>query len=209
MFKLEFEGTVQKQRFWLGVLCGALPILCVLFGVLSCTYGQNPVYILNSISETYYTNHKIIMIGVLLTASGFLFCYEGYDLGDRLWTVLAAIGAAGVAAFPCSSSFHNLDYVGLFSLPNNVSNIVHFIFAFLTFGSLALMTLTQFTKGTDKKRNIIYTVCSIIMLLAIVMIPVSGWIGMPGWSTMLFEFIHLEAFAVAWFTKSKFKVVKS
>ena len=39
MFKLQFEGTVQKQRFWLGVLCGALPILCLLFGVLSCTYG--------------------------------------------------------------------------------------------------------------------------------------------------------------------------
>jgi hypothetical protein len=70
------------------------------------------------------------------------------------------------------------------------------------------MTLTQFTKGTDKKRNIVYTVCSIIMLLAIVMIPVSGWIGMPGWSIMLFEFIHLEAFAIAWFTKSKFKVTK-
>ena len=205
MFKLQFEGTVQKQRFWLGVLCGA----CVLFGILSCTYGGNPPYILDSISETYYSNHKIVMIGVLLTASGFLFCYEGYDLGDRLWTVLAAIGAAGVAAFPCSSSFYNLDYVGLFSLPNNVSNIVHFIFAFLTFGSLAIMTLTQFTKGTDKKRNVVYIVCSIIMLLAIVMIPVSGKIGMPNWSTMLFEFIHLEAFATAWFTKSKFKVVKS
>ena len=206
MFKLQFEGTVQKQRFWLGVLCGALPILCVLFGVLSCTYGGNDISVLYSISDTYYSNHKIIMIGVLLTAAGFLFCYEGYDLGDRLWTILAAIGAAGVAAFPCSGPDA---YVGLFSVPNSVCWILHYIFAFLTFGSLALMTLTQFTKGTDKKRNIIYTVCSIIMLLAIVMIPVSGWIGMPDWSTMLFEFIHLEAFAVAWFTKSKFKVVKS
>lgn len=203
MLKLKFENTVHKQRFALGVICGLLPILCTLFGLLSCTYGDNPIYILNSISETYYSNHKIIMVISLGLCTFFFATYHGYDLGDRIFTILSAVGALGVAAFPCSSSFYNLDYVGLFSLPIKVSNIIHFISAFLVFGSFTLMTLTQFTKGTDKTRNKIYYICGAIMgvaLLGIVVIP-----NFP-FRMMILEFIMLEAFAVAWITKSKVKI---
>lgn len=202
-----FESTTHAQRAVLGMLCGALPILCLTFGLLSCTYGDNPTYLLNSISETYYSNHKAIMLGVLLATSVFLFCYQGYDLGDKVWCWLAALGCLGVAAFPCQSNYYtkvlNLNYVGLFSLPSNISNIVHFIFAFITFGSLAIMTFTQFTKGQDKKRNLIYRICGIIMFVSIIMIPVSGWLNFPGWSTMLWEFCHLESFCFSWLVKSR------
>lgn len=199
MKKLEFEGTVQKQRFVLALVCGLLPILCTLFGLLSCTWGENPVYILGSISDTYYSNHKIIMIGALILCTFFFATYQGY-LGDRIFTILAAIGSLGVAAFPCASSFYNLDYVGLFSLPMNISNILHFIFAIMTFGSLALMTLTQFTKGSNKKKNIVYYVCGIIMILAMLSMIIFNF----PYHMMVFEAVHLEAFAVAWFVKSGF-----
>ena len=124
MLKLKFENTVHKQRFALGIICGLLPILCTLFGLISCTWGGNPIYILNSISETYYSNHKIIMIISLGLCTFFFATYHGYDLGDRIFTILSAIGAIGVAAFPCSSSFYTMKCVGLFSLPIKASNII-------------------------------------------------------------------------------------
>ena len=146
--KLKFESTVHTQRFALGVICGLLPILCVLFGFISCTIGGNHWEWLYSISETYYTNHKIIMVGSLILCSFFLFTYEGYDLGDRVFTILSGVGSFGVAAFPCRS-VGVVGNVGLFSLPIGISNILHMVSAFLVFGSFALMTLTQFTKGKN------------------------------------------------------------
>lgn len=203
MLKLKFENTVHKQRFALGIICGLLPILCTLFGLISCTWGGNPIYILNSISETYYSNHKIIMIISLGLCTFFFATYHGYDLGDRIFTILSAIGAIGVAAFPCSSSFYTMKCVGLFSLPIKASNIVHFISAFLVFGSFTLMTLTQFTKGNDATRNKIYYICGVIMALALL-----GVIVIPDFPfrMMILEFIMLEAFSVAWITKSKVKI---
>lgn len=200
MLKLKFENTVHKQRFALGVICGLLPILCILFGLLSCTIGDNPIYILNSISETYHSNHKIIMIISLGLCTFFFATYHGYDLGDRIFTILSAVGAFGVAAFPCSSNFYTMETVGLFSMPNSVSNIIHLISAIMVFGSFALMTLTQFTKGSDTKRNKLYYICGGIMIAAII-----GIIVIPDFlfRTMILELIMLEAFAVAWITKSK------
>ena len=200
--KLKFESTVHTQRFALGIICGLLPILCVLFGFISCTTGGNHWALLNSISATYFTNHKIIMIGSLILCSFFLFTYKGYDLGDRLFTIVAGIGAFGVAAFPCQT-VGVAGNIGLFSLPVKTSHILHIVAAFLVFGSFGLMTLTQFTKGNNTKRNILYRVCGIIMLLALLCLPVSSILSWEGWTTMLFEFIMLEAFAVAWIAKSK------
>ena len=200
--KLKFEKTVHKQRFILGIICGLLPILCTLFGLLSCTWGGNSWEVINSISETYYSNHNAIMLMSLGLCSFFLFTYEGYDLGDRILTVIASVGALGVACFPCES-IASSSYVGLFSLPIFISNILHFISAGMVFGGFSLMTLTQFTKGQDKLRNKIYYSCSAIMLVALALVPIKSICGWPDWCMMIFEFFMLEAFSVAWITKSK------
>ena len=82
--------------------------------------------------------------------------------------------------------------------------LLHFVSAFLVFGSFGIMTLTQFTKGGHKKRNILYRICGIVMIAALAMlgitmaIPVLNFHG----ATMVYELIMLEAFAVAWLTKS-------
>ena len=200
--KLHFESQVHFQRLVLGVICGLLPILCVLFGLISCTIGGQEWYLLQSVSETYYTNHKIIMITALGLCTFFFTTYKGYDIGDRIFTALAALGSFGVAAFPCWSLAAK-EIEGLFSLPILTSNTLHMISACLVFGSFAIMTITQFTKGNDKKRNIVYYVCGAIMLAAIIMCAIRMWLGWAGYWVMVFEFIMLEAFAVAWITKSK------
>ena len=105
-------------------------------------------------------------------------------------------------AFPCyiDGVFH----IGLFNLPIDASNILHFVSAFLVFGSFAIMTITQFTKGGHKKRNILYYICGSIMLAALAMLGLSmaiPAINFPG-ATMVYELIMLEAFAVGWLVKS-------
>lgn len=191
-----FESTVHKQRFILGLVCGLLPILDIIFGLL--IEHSMP----QSISITYYSVYCIIMIAALTLCTFFLSTYEGYDMGDRIWTILAALGSFGVMAFPCYN--YGFERIGLFNLSAEVSNILHFVSAFLVFGSFGIMTLTQFTKGGHKKRNILYRVCGIVMIAALAMlgitmaIPVLNFHG----ATMVYELIMLEAFAVAWLTKS-------
>lgn len=202
MKKLQFESTVHKQRFSLGILCGLLPILCVLFGFMSCTWGGNPWELLNSISETYYSNHNAIMLIALGLCGFFLFTYEGYDLGDRVLTIIAGAGALGVAFFPCESVVSST-HVGLLSLPLFISNILHFTSAGMVFGGFALMTLTQFTKGKDARRNKLYKICGIVMLLALLLVPIKSIFHWPDWTMMLLEFFMLESFSVAWIVKSK------
>lgn len=192
------KSQLHLQRFILGLICGLLPILDIVFGLIF--YDHIP----QSISATYYYNFNVIMIGSLVLCAFFLFTYKGYDLGDRVFTLLAGVGALGVAVFPMTDPFHNGSRVGLFSLPDNISNILHTIMAVLVFGSFGLMTLTQFTKGKHKYRNLLYYICGSVMLFAMVLIGLSAFIPFLSTeiSTMIYELIMLEAFAVAWLTKS-------
>lgn len=194
-----FKSQLHLQRFVLGLICGLLPILDIVFGLIF--YQHIP----QSISVTYYYNFKVIMISALILCSFFLFTYKGYDLGDRVFTILAGIGALGVAIFPMTNIFESgVVKVGLFSLPDNISNVLHFGAAILVFGSFGLMTLTQFTKGKHKKRNILYYVCGGVILLAMLLTGLSSFVSWLNFNAcvMVYELIMLEAFAIAWLTKS-------
>lgn len=191
------KNQLHLQRFVLGLICGLLPILDIIFGLIFYKF------IPQSISITYYYNFNVIMIGALILCSFFLFTYKGYDLGDRVFTVLAGIGSLGVAIFPMYSPY-TLDKVGLFSLSQNISNILHCVMALLVFGSFGLMTLTQFTKGKHKHRNILYYVCGAVILLSLLLIGLSYFVPFLYFetSTMIYELVMLEAFSIAWLTKS-------
>lgn len=194
-----FKSQLHLQRFILGLICGLLPILDIAFGLIY--YKHIP----QSISITYYYNFNVIMIGALILCSFFLFTYKGYDLGDRIFTILAGIGSLGVASFPMSNMFEkNIVLVGLFSLPDNISNLIHYIMAILVFGSFGLMTLTQFTKGKHKYRNIIYYICGGVILLAMLLTGLSSFTAVLNFNycIMIYELIMLEAFSIAWLTKS-------
>ena len=192
------KTQLRLQRFTLGLICGLLPILDIVFGLVY--YKHIP----QSISVTYYYNFNVIMIGALILCSFFLFTYKGYDLGDRIFTVLAGIGSLGVAVFPMTNIFADGVKVGLFSLPDNISNVIHLISAILVFGSFGLMTFTQFTKGKHKYRNILYYICGGVILLTMLIMGLSSFVSFLQFeaSTMIYELIMLEAFAIAWLTKS-------
>lgn len=197
-----FESQTHEQRFALGLICGLLPFGCLLFGLLGAARGINYPEWYNSISATYFSNGNMCMIGALCLCSFFLFTYKGYDLGDRTFTLVAAVSALLIVACPCAAA--PMDYMGLFALPTQISNVIHIMAAIILFGSFALMTLTQFPKGTHKRRNTIYRICGWTMLAALAGIGLGSFLGLPGYTTMICETVLLEAFAVAWIIKSGF-----
>ncbi len=197
---MKFETQTHFQRFMLGIICGLLPIACLLFGLLGAIRGINYPGWYNSISATYFSNGNMCMIGALSLCSFFLFTYKGYDLGDRAYTMVAAVSALLIVACPCAAA--PMDYMGLLALPTKVSNFIHTAAAVSLFGCFALMTLTQFPKGTHKRRNTIYRICGWAMLIFIAVLALSSVFGWPGYMTMICEAGMLEAFAVAWIIKS-------
>lgn len=196
----KFESQTHYQRFMLGAICGLLPVACLLFGALGEIRGINLPEWYNSISATYFANSNMCMIGALCLCSFFLFTYRGYDLGDRIYTIVSAVSALLIVACPCAAA--PMDYMGLFALPTQISNVIHMMAAIILFGSFALMTLTQFTKGRHKRRNTIYRICGWTMLAFMALVGISTIAGLPGYLTMICEAGMLEAFSFAWIVKS-------
>jgi hypothetical protein len=87
-------------------------------------------------------------------------------------------------------------------LPTSLSSTLHNISAAILFTSFAVMILTQFTRGQDKKRNLVYYICGSIIVAFMISQVVTSYLGI-GWMTLINEFFMLEAFAVAWIVKSR------
>ena len=197
---MKFETQTHYQRFMLGIICGLLPIACLVFGLLGEIRGINYPQWYNSISATYFANSNMCMIGALSLCAFFLFTYKGYDLGDRAYTLVAAVSALLIVACPCAAA--PMDYMGLLALPTKLSDIIHMVAAIALFGSFALMTLTQFTKGNHKRRNAIYRICGWAMLAFMAVVALASVFDWPGYMTMICEAGMLWAFSLAWIVKS-------
>ncbi len=197
---MKFESQTHYQRFMLGIICGLLPVACLLFGMLGQFRGINYPGWYNSISATYFANSNMCMIGALCLCSFFLFTYKGYDLGDRAYTLVAAVSALLIVACPCAKA--STDYMGLLALPTKLSDAIHMAAAIALFGSFALMTLTQFTKGNHKRRNTLYRICGAIMLALMGIVGLGFFFDAPSYMTMICETGMLWAFSLAWIVKS-------
>ena len=196
----KFETQTHEQRFALGIICGLLPVMCLVFGWFGEIRGINYEGWWHSISATYYSNAKWCMIGALSLCSFFLITYKGHDLGDRIYTLVAAVSAWLVVVFPCAAA--PLKYVGLFACPIKVSDSIHMVAAVALFGCFALMTLKQFTKGNHKRRNTIYRICGWTMLAFMAIVGLGFFFNAPGYTVMICETGMLWAFSVAWIIKS-------
>lgn len=198
--KLNIESQVHFQRLVLGVICGLLPICCILFGLFGADEALLGSSWWHSISATYFSNSQSWMIGSLVLASFFFATYRGYDIEDRVLTLISSVSSLCIVIFPCGNDV--FERCGLFMLPTSLSGDLHNISAAILFISFAAMILTQFTKGQDKKRNRVYYICGFVIVLFMISQVVFTLLGI-GWMTMINEFFMLEAFAVAWIVKSR------
>ena len=205
MMRLTTNSQLHFQRLVLGIICGLLPICCVLFGLIGAEDALLGDAWWHSISATYFSNSQIWMIGSLVLASFFFATYRWYDLGDRVLTLISSVSSVSVAVFPCNNQV--FAKCGLFMLPTPVSSLIHNISAAALFMSFAIMILTQFTKGHDKIRNRIYYICGTIIVLGMISQLITSILGIS-WMTIINEFVMLEAFAVAWIVKSRATILR-
>lgn len=157
-----------------------------------------------SISATYYEAPTITPFMIILGAASFLLIsYKGYDLQDDIINTLAGIFGLLICLFPCGT---NLDYVGTFQVPVNISAMIHNIAAVIFFGLLAYNSFFLFTKHGEsmteskKKRNIIYRICGVGMIASfLLMLLPTFYIKI--W---LVETIALFFFALSFLTKADY-----
>lgn len=197
---------LKHQRKMLGILCGLLAPLAILFGM----FGDNPDEWWYSISATYYSNAKMLMIGLLFTTFVYFVSYRGLDFRDNVITAVSGISALGVIAFPTNTNFiDNNSTVGLFNLPVTISHTIHCGCASALFVSFAVMILFQFTQSKSKmteqkkKRNVLYRICGYTIIAFMAWQIASVVLEIPGYWTLINEAVMLTAFAVAWLCKAE------
>ena len=192
---------------WLGML---LPWIVLLLSIL---YGYG---FPDSISATYYLPTCITPFMIILGSAGLLlFSYKGYDRQDDVICTIAGAFALGICLFSCGTKdliarwqdIANLSNVGTFQIAPEISGILHNVSAFGFFALLAYNSLFLFTKSSGnmtenkKKRNIIFRVCGIGMIvsfLTIIPISIFNWWG----GVWLVEAIALAFFGISWLTKA-------
>lgn len=156
-----------------------------------------------SISATYYICPALT--GILTAASVVLMCYDGYSLRDNIVTTISGIFGIMIVLFPCACTVSG-EMVGFFQLPVAISNTIHCasacaFFILLSINSLFLFTLGEKEPTKQKKiRNIIYRVCGIGMLCALILmvLPVSFFA-----KTFVVEAIALTFFGISWLVKGQ------
>ena len=156
-----------------------------------------------SISATYYICPALT--GILTAASVVLMCYDGYSLRDNIVTTISGIFGIMIVLFPCACTVSG-ETVGFFQLPVAISNTLHCasacaFFILLSINSLFLFTIGEKEPTKQKKiRNIIYRVCGIGMICALILmvLPVSFFA-----KTFVVEAIALTFFGISWLVKGQ------
>lgn len=196
-------STLNLRRL-VGILGIALP-----FGLLLRTY-----FILKpSISEYYYTDGRDILVGVMCAVGVFLCCYKGYDIRDKVLTLVAGFAAILVGLVPVALESD--------PLPAQIRGGLHLFFAAVFLGCLATLSLCQFTQ-TDaktpnamtpqkKSRNQVYRACGWVMVLCLAAIvlykfpPTKPWLAFltPVNPVFCFESLAVIAFGLSWLVKGE------
>ena len=196
------------MRRLIGILGIALPIIVVAGGFI-----QDGTAIQGSISGYYYTNMHDFFIGILCGVTLFLLSYKGYKKIDDIIGNMSGVFALGMMIFPTSMLSGKVVKVGMFLINDNISEYIHLAFGALFFLSLSFNSIFLFTKRgpgvlskEKKRRNIIYRICGIVMIMAIVCISIY-MIFLRNTSiskinpVLILESIALIAFGISWLVK--------
>ena len=196
------------MRRLIGILGMALPIIVVVGGFL-----QNEFVIEGSISGYYYTNMRDFFVGILCVVGLFLASYKGYEKIDSVVAMTSGMSAFGMVIFPTGMFTGKSVNVGMFLLPDNISGYIHLTFGAIFFLSLAYNSLFLFTRrhpgvmGKEKKRrNVIYRVCGVVMIVTILGIIIYTFFLKDTYlakfnPVLMLESIALLAFGISWIVK--------
>ena len=202
-------NTVRLRSMlgWLGMLLPWI-VFCLAYSDPFYTDYVNHIIPVDSISAKYFINTCVAPFMIILgSASLLLISYKGYTIQDDLICTLAGIAGLGVCLFPCGAT--SMTYVGTFAMAKGTSSMLHNIFAAIFFIQLAYNSIFLFTKSTGektpskKKRNVIFIVCGIGMIVSFAFIPLNTILKLNLYGgTWLAEMAGLTFFGISWLTKS-------
>ncbi len=181
-----------------GLLGMALPLVLVVGGLLLT--GE----LLGSISGYYYSGLRDVYVGAMCATGVFLLCYRGYGRVDDATANAAGIAAIGVALFPTRPVDPDAR--------ERVFGHLHLVSAAVFFLALAFFCLVLFRRtdataptGRKLKRNAVYLVSGVVILVCLVLIPVTGALFDLGAlrPALWLESLAILAFGVAWLTKGQ------
>lgn len=191
----------------LRILIGATGILLPFLLIVGKLVSENSFAIEFSVSD-YYDNGTAgdILVGILSVLGFFLMTYKGHEKIDSRTANFGCVFALGVALCPTTST-------------NNFIHIMHFVFALLLFSVFIFFSIYLFRKtgsGTKTKqkdkRNKVYLICGIIMIVCVAGITVSMLAfeaaAQKCQLVFWFESIALIAFGFSWITKAEFLFLK-
>jgi hypothetical protein len=192
--------------------------------VLAAIFANADIIFEPSISDYYYTRGGDLLVAILFLIGIFLFTYRGYNILENVLSSIAAICGIGVAFSPTSAknlgnsfSVHTPQY----TVPKFFGLIeMHLVYAalfFIILGAISYFAFTKSDKGekvdgklTPKgKRNIIYRVCGVVMVLCIIVIGIyfvsGGFKSALGDFPFVFfmETLAIWAFGISWATKGE------
>ncbi len=196
------------MRRLIGILGISLPFVVVLGG-----FVQGEPRLQGSISGYYFTNMRDFYVGISSGVALFLLSYRGYERIDDIVAKISGMFAAGLVFFPTAMYSGKVVRVGMFLIDDNISEVIHGAFGGLFFLALSYNSLFLFTRrhpgvmGKGKKRrNIIYRLCGIVMILAITCIAVytmffRGTFLAATNPVLMLESVALIAFGISWLVK--------
>lgn len=201
------KTTITLRRI-LGILGLVLPVLTLIFGLIT---GERML----SISETHYNPQYLFFEGIICAVCWFLIAYQGYDIGDRISTIIAGVCGLVLAYFPTDGP---IDW-NFATIPSNITMWFHYIGALAFFITLSYISIFRFTKTsgamTEKKkqRNKAYIALGCLMLIFIFLGGaidfILQWtvedIKYPGQIGPLFygEWLGLWCFGISWLIKGE------
>lgn len=169
----------------------------------------------HSISYYYHTCMGDVFVGFMCAYAMFLFAYRGFDKKDNWAANLAAFFALGVAIVPTKFGTVISDCT---TEPWFTNQVIHLTSAAAFFLVLAYFSLVLFTKtahgghmtASKKKRNRIFRICGIVMLLCLALIAVymtflnEIFPELANYKPIFWlESAALLAFGISWLTKAE------
>ncbi len=193
--------SYMTLRKFVGLLSLTLPFIIVIGSFIL----DHPPRLQISLSAYYYSHMRNVLVGTLCGVSMFLFSYHGYNRTDSIISKLSGLFALGIAFFPTSLADDKSD----------INSKLHYISAGIFFALLSYMSIFLFTKTSGnitpekRKRNRIYIICGIIMIVSVIGIPVDSIPAVHKLisflkPTLIFETLALAAFGLSWLTKGEF-----
>jgi drug/metabolite transporter (DMT)-like permease len=198
-------ATIRHLRRGIGAIGMALPFILTIGNAVRV--GR--FTLLSSISSSYYTGMRDVLVGSLCAIGVFLVLYRYQGFDDRLST-LAGVLAVVVALFPTTPDGKKMNL----TTGSTVVGRIHAISAAALFLLLAYFCLFLFTRSDQSKpaltprkrtRNGIYYVCGAVILAAVGLAAVSMALPMSFYRTVkpMFwcETAAVLAFGTAWLVK--------